>query len=230
MDKSLVEPIVNPMMSIWDELYPIFSTKDAEGVTNHYVYISTYFESPNTFSEVIALLDTAPEGDRIIFKINSGGGYLDSVTMLIDAIRNSDAEVVADISGSVASAATMLTLACDDIYVAPHTSFMIHNYSGGVGGKGGEIKAHSSHITPMTTALYYDIYKGFLTKKEIKKVIKDKDFWMPPEEVMRRWENVLAKRLKAKEKAEKKAGKEQEQMLISIVEELGYDVKPKKEQ
>jgi ATP-dependent protease ClpP protease subunit len=98
--------------------------------------------------------------------------------MLVDAIKTSKAKVIAQISGTVASAGTIITLACDDVEVAPHTAFMIHNYSGGLVGKGHELKAHQEFVDANLNNSFTDLYKGFLTPSEIKKVIDGKDYWM----------------------------------------------------
>jgi ATP-dependent protease ClpP protease subunit len=54
--------------------------------------------------------------------------------MIAAAIKHSKAKVIGQLSGTVASAGTLITMACDEIVVTPHLSFMIHNYSGGMAG------------------------------------------------------------------------------------------------
>jgi len=97
------------------------------------------------------------------------------------------------LSGSVASAATMLSLSCDKLEVADHTSFMIHSSSGGISGKTHETKAYMEFSDKNTRGIFKDVYKGFLTDKEINQVLDGKDMWMGKEEVLNRWENVCKK-------------------------------------
>lgn len=217
--------LMGPPMDLWDKLYPIMTVEDPESsALTHYIYINTYFEMPNEFSEIIGLLDTAKAGETVVFKINSGGGILDSVLMLIDGVRACEASVVCELSGTVASAATMLTLACDDIYVAPHTEFMVHNFSGGASGKGHEIIANVDSMISTQKVFYNDIYKHFLTKQEIKDVIAGQDMYLTADEVYERFNKVKEKRQKKLAKYTKKQEKEQEQAIVELVESLGYDV------
>ena len=118
--------------------------------------------------------------------INNGGGYIDAGFMIIDAIKNSKAKVTARLSGTVASAATIIALACEEIEVTPHTSFMIHNYSGGAQGKGHEMKAQMDFTDAELNEAFTSIYGGFLTSTEMELVIAGKDYWMGREEVLER--------------------------------------------
>ena len=214
----------------WSKLYPIVSVENPEsqGIT-HYIYINTYIESPDEFSEIIALLDTVPENELVIFKLNSGGGYLNSALMIIDAIRSCEARVVAELSGEVASATTMLALACDDIYVAPYTTFMIHNFSGGAGGKGHEIASNVEFMLASNKDFFNDTYKGFLTKKEIKAVINGKDIYLTSEEVYERFDKVKVIHEKKQVKLQKSVEKEQEAALVELVESLGFTMTKKED-
>ena len=58
--------------------------------------------------------------------------------------------------------------------------------------KGGELKARQAHDEKVLTDVFKDFYTGFLTDKEIKEVIADKDMWMGTEEVLSRWERRKA--------------------------------------
>jgi len=216
---------------LWDKLYPMMSLEDPDsGQITHYIYINTYFESPDKFTEVLALIDTVKKGELIIFKVNSGGGYLDSVLMIIDAIKACEAEAVCELSGTVASAATALALSCNDIYVAKHTTFMIHNFSAGSYGKGGEIEVHVNSMLTTYKGFFEDIYRPFLTKRELKKVINGKDLYLDADEVYRRFEKVKAKRLKQAQKQQEALEEEQHEALVAMVDAMGFDLTPKSQE
>ena len=216
------------LTDIWAKRYPIFSVPDASGGYQHRVHILTYVEDPEEFSEVISLIQTASEKDSILLVINSRGGDLYSTMMLVDAINHCNAPVYAQISGMVASAATMITLACDDVYVAPHTTFMIHNFSGGTYGKGHEIEASVDSLLDTTKKFYNDIYKDFLSKKEIKKVIAGKDIYLTSEEVDERFNYSNAKRIEiaSAEVAELETAQQEE--MIAYLKNSGYKIKKAK--
>lgn len=177
-----IEKLLNPSSNdIWSNYVPIISDK------NHTTaYLTNTIEEPSEYNELCFRLKSASPAEIFTLVINTPGGILDSALMLVDAIKTSKAKVIAQISGTVASAGTIITLACDEVEVAPHTAFMIHNYSGGLVGKGHELKAHQEFVDANLNNSFTDLYKGFLTPSEIKKVIDGKDYWMNRDEVLER--------------------------------------------
>ena len=183
-----IEKLLNPSSNdIWSNYVPIISDK------NHTTaYLTNTIEEPSEYNELCFRLKSASPAEIFTLVINTPGGILDSALMLVDAIKTSKAKVIAQISGTVASAGTIITLACDDVDVAPHTAFMIHNYSSSGGhGKGHEIKAMQAFVDANLNASFTSLYGGFLTPKEIKDVIDGKDIWMGQEEVLFRWAGKL---------------------------------------
>ena len=168
--------------SVWDEYVPIITSGRHSDV-----YLNDIIEAPHVYNQLMHQFSTAYPGDTFKLHINNGGGYADTAFMLVDAIRNSAATVDAKLSGTVASSATIITMACNSIEVVPHTSFMIHNYSGGASGKGNEIKQQIDFTDAALNSAFRDIYGGFLTPLEMDFVIAGKDYWMGREEVLARW-------------------------------------------
>lgn len=113
----------------WDKHVPI---KQEDGTT--FVYITDDIEIPAAYNELVHSLYTATEDDTFVFVINSGGGVVESAVMIIDAINRSAATVNMLVSGFAASAATILALSGDNLEIADHSSWMIHNYSAGMVG------------------------------------------------------------------------------------------------
>lgn len=177
-----IEKLLNPSSNdVWSNYVPIISDK------NHTTaYLTNTIEEPSEYNELCFKLKSASPAEVFTLVINTPGGILDSALMLVDAIKTSKAKVIAQISGTVASAGTIITLACDEVEVAPHTAFMIHNYSGGLVGKGHELKAHQEFVDANLNNSFTALYKGFLTPSEIKKVIDGKDYWMNRDEVLER--------------------------------------------
>ena len=151
------------------------------------VYIQEAIGEPHLYNELTHLLDHAFEGSIIRLHLNTPGGIIDSAMKVHHSIKNSKATVVAVLTGSVASAGTVLTMACDRIEVAPFTQFMIHNYSGGTGGKGHEIKAYVEFSNRELNTAFKEIYKGFVTDEEIGDIIDGRDLWLNTSEVLERW-------------------------------------------
>lgn len=171
--------------SIWDNFVPIIQT----GRT-YDVYLTEGIESPSEYNELCHLLKNAYTGDTFNLHINTPGGLIDSASMIIDALNTTKAHTVAYLTGSVASAGTLIALSCKDLVIAPHTQFMIHNYSRGTGGKGHEIKAMVEFSDRELNNTFRKIYNGFLTEEEMDSVIDGRDIWLNFVEVQERWDNM----------------------------------------
>ena len=180
IDLSRLIPSNNP----WDRPVPIINQKNIT-----HVYITDNIGEPSDYNELCSLLTDASEAETFVFHLNTPGGIIDTAFMIIDAMKNSKAKTVAHLTGTVASAGTMIALVCDELTVADHTAFMIHNYSGGVSGKGHEMKLQQQFIDKSLNEAFNDIYLGFLTEDEIAEVIDGKDMWMDKNEVLTRFKN-----------------------------------------
>ena len=143
---------------IWDEYVPIVENKN-----EIYAYITDGIADPSNYNELCHRLYTASESDVFTLHINTPGGIIDSATMIIDAIQASPAHVIAHLTGTVASAGTMIALSCDELRVSQHLSFMIHNYSAGMQGKGNELKVRQKFADESLERAFNTFYLGFLT-------------------------------------------------------------------
>lgn len=170
--------------SVWDDTYPVIID---EGLIT--IYISDRIEHPYEFNKAFHTIMSAKETDRIIMHINTPGGVIDSANMICYAMENSAAKIHGILTGTVASAGTLITMYCDSIEIADGCSFMIHNYSGGLAGKGHEIKAQQKFVDAELNRYFTTVYKGFLTPAEITAVIEGKDVWFGKAEVEERWNN-----------------------------------------
>ena len=72
--------------------------------------------------------------DKLVFKINSGGGSVIAGLSMADEIASLNCETEAVILGMCASSATYPALACDRVLMMRNGSFMIHRARGGVQG------------------------------------------------------------------------------------------------
>jgi ATP-dependent protease ClpP protease subunit len=167
----------------WEKAVPIIKT-------NHHTdaYLTDGIDEPANYNELCHILRTSLKGDTITLHLNTPGGMVDSAFMIVDAIKAAKAKVTAYLTGTVASAGTIITLACDRVEAADHTSFMIHNYSAGMVGKGHEMKARQEFMDTSLNAAFKEFYSGFLTDKEMEDIIDGKDMWMGKSEVLERWE------------------------------------------
>jgi len=171
---------------VWDLDVPVVVDKKAKNIK---AYITGPIEEPVMYNELCYLLSNADTSTTVDLYINTPGGIIDSAFMLAGAIETSKAVVTAHLSGTVASAGTIITMVCDDIVLTPHLSFMIHNYSGGMSGKGHEMKARQKFTDDHLNEAFKSFYSGFLTADEMDRVVEGTDLWMGAKEVQTRWDS-----------------------------------------
>jgi len=181
VEKSLK---TNNSNSEWDNFVPVVT----DGI--HYTaYLTENIGEPSQYNRLYHKLLSADEYNEFTLVISSPGGILDSAFMVADAIKSSPAKVTCKLIGTVASAATIIALVCDEIETTFNLAFMIHNYSSvGLSGKGHEIKAQQRFTDKELNKSFKKYYAGFLSNKEIEDVIDGKDIWLNAEEVNERWE------------------------------------------
>lgn len=171
--------------SIWDAHCPILKSSDGRNVE---VFITSNIATPDLYNELVFTLRQAKSGDRFIFHINNGGGIIDSAMYLIDAMRHTKAHITCKLSGTVASASTVIALACHELEVSPYLSFMVHNYFHNTQGTGNQVKDYVDFIDRELKRAFRIIYKNFLTDDEIQLVTeRDKEIWLNELEVAERW-------------------------------------------
>jgi len=169
--------------TIWDDEVPIVKIDKT-----YHAYISNGLGEPYAYDKLChILLNVADKKTTFNIHLNTPGGLIDSAVKICDAITNTKATVIVHLTGTVASAGTMIAMCANDLIVSEHLAFMVHNYSSGLQGKGGELKVQQKFMDKQLNNAFKTLYKGFLTTKEIKEVIDDKDMWMDAKEVRERW-------------------------------------------
>ena len=118
---------------------------------------------------------------------NCYGGDLFTAIQIVTQIKTCSAQVVCQIESTCASAATMVALACDGLICYPHGYMMIHTSSGVSYGKQSDIKKQEEFYNPWLEDFFTEIYKHFLTKKEISDILDGKDMWLNANEIMERF-------------------------------------------
>ena len=178
--------MTNKHQKVWDSIAPIVEVNK-----NLYrVYILSEISNPDDYGELVELLQDVDEDTTLVFFINTPGGVLDTALMLYNEIKKCKAKTIGKLSGTVASGGTMIALALDELEIAPFTAFMIHAWSvSGQAGKANEIEAQNAFMKKETKKMFSEIYKNFLTSREINKVINGTDIWLSKEDVEKRLSN-----------------------------------------
>jgi len=167
---------------VWHDPVPIVATGDT-----YHCYLHDEITEPFDYTKFCLLLRTVSKDKQIRIYLNTPGGDLASALAIIDAMTECKAPITVVLSGTVASAGTMVTMAADNIEVSPFISFMIHYYSSSSFGKGNEIQEEVKFNMNHKPFIFNAIYNDFLTKKEIKDVVNGKDMWMDRAEILDRW-------------------------------------------
>lgn len=192
----------------------------------HSIYLTDYITGPEDYTNVFDTMLNATEDETLFFILVTGGGRLDTTNKIRGLAQITKARTVA-LVGDVASAGTILALSFDDIIVMPNIEFMIHNYSGGVGGKAHEIYTHSAFLQKEMPKAFRAYYKDFLTEEELINVLAGQDLYLNSEEVEERWDRVLKARDAENLALQKESQAEQNEVFKQILEDNGYVVQLK---
>ena len=132
------------------------------------------FELDKKLSVSNVFLDIRP---IINLRINSFGGSLFAGLATVDVIRRLNIEVHSYIEGAAASAATIISVACDKRYIGKYSKMLIHQLSSGTYGKYNELEddmENNKHLM----ATIKEIYKEYtrVPMKKLDEILKH-DLW-----------------------------------------------------
>jgi ATP-dependent Clp protease protease subunit len=136
---------------------------------------------------VTQLLALAADGDDPInMFISSPGGHVESGDMVHDMIKFIKPRVRTIGSGWVASAGALIFVGAEkkDRYCLPNTRFLLHEPSGGVGGKVTDMQIQAEELRRMRERVK-QIFAA-ATGQKPEKVAKDieRDFWLNTQEAL----------------------------------------------
>jgi ATP-dependent protease ClpP protease subunit len=160
-------------------------------VKQHHFYISEEIGEPYLYTDMIHKIATAGVNDTVYIHINSPGGDLSTGLQIIAAMQNTEARVVTYLEGMAYSLATLIFLAGHELIINDHCLFMIHNFSGGMMGKGHEMTSQLDATNKWFSALAKKMYLPFLTEDELHRVIKGEDIWMQSAEIRKRLDKIV---------------------------------------
>lgn len=133
------------------------------------------------------LLALAEESDAPInMYISSPGGHVESGDMVHDMIKFIRPKVRTIGSGWVASAGALIFVGADkaDRYCLPNTRFLLHQPSGGIGGKVSDMQIQAEQIRLMRER--FDKLFAEATGQTAEKIAADtqRDFWLTAQEAI----------------------------------------------
>ena len=132
------------------------------------------YELDKKLSITNVFLDIKPV---IKLHINSYGGSLFAGLATVDVIRNLKSDVHSIIEGAAASAATIISVACNKRFMGKYSKMLIHQLSAGVYGKYNELEddmVNNAHLMETIKS----IYKAYtnVPMKKLNEILKH-DLW-----------------------------------------------------
>lgn len=150
------------------------------------VYLLNEIKDPSCYVDLVSLLSN-PETNLVEIYINTLGGVSDTAEMLYHEIVNSTALVTAYLSGTVASAGTIISLACDNVFINDTTVFMIHDQEmDSLSGKASDLLAYQTFMSKRNKEFFNTVYKSILSLREIERVLKGQQLWFTGKEINER--------------------------------------------
>lgn len=138
---------------------PIISSDDK--------WIYDYFEREATCPRDV--VDVLPsDGSAIEVNINSGGGLVDSGNEIYTALKAYPGQVIVNVTGMAASAASIIAMAGDTVKISPVAQIMIHNVQNGIIGDYRDMSKNSDLLQQANDALANAyVLKTGLSKEEV---------------------------------------------------------------
>ena len=183
----------------------------------HYIVsITDDFDEPKYYDEVVALLSTASEEDTITFNINSNGGYVSSLAMLLTWKSMCKAYQIHVLSGNASSAASAFFLSnADEYVVSDMASMMIHEYQTSNGGSNSNVIKQATHTAKENEKFIRSCYEYFLTEAEIEDTLKGVEHYLSADEIR--------ERLQKREEIKAQRQSQDEQDVFDSIEQQALD-------
>ena len=163
--------------------------KKVPGYTQYRFFVDSFMEFEKELHSIYNELWDADENDRLELRINSRGGLVNEGAQFYSIIKNKfngRCTTVLDNCGYSMGAITFLM--GDERIATERSDLMLHDYSGGTYGKGGEQKSQLEHSQKHIRQFFKEVLLGgnYITKKEYKNMLIGQDYWMDVVELCKR--------------------------------------------
>lgn len=147
------------------------------GVIADFEYHSDFFDvcSPKGLKKFLATLE---KGEKAEIEINSPGGYVVYGVEMANAIKNSEAHIIAHVTGMAASMASVVACACDEIVMEEASFMMIHDPWGYTEGNADEMRKEAKLLDQMKeVCMGFYLGKFSRTKEELAALMSDETWY-----------------------------------------------------
>ena len=162
-------------------------TTEFRGVRYEY-YLTGAIGAAEDYLDLCNILRSASSQDEVVIRINCPGGSVNTGNMIINAINESEANVIGFIESECGSMATFIFLACHTWGVSEAAEFFAHTCSYGNWGKEHECFAQAEFLRKQQHKMTRKRYGNFLTEEEIERLLLGQDVYLDADEIMERLE------------------------------------------
>ena len=120
--------------------------------------------------------------ENITLHINSPGGSVFSAVAIANTLKNHKAKITANIDGLAASAATIITSACDTVRMPKNALFMVHNPITFAYGNNQDMQKTLEMLNKVKNSIIETYLNKVKTDKETLSELMDNETWMSAEE------------------------------------------------
>ena len=120
--------------------------------------------------------------ENITLYINSPGGSVFSAVAIANTLKNHKAKITANIDGLAASAATIITSACDTVKMPKNALFMVHNPITFAYGNNQDMQKTLEMLNKVKNSIIETYLNKTKTDKETLSELMDNETWMSAEE------------------------------------------------
>lgn len=138
----------------------------------------------DNYEGLIKLVNELKKDDKLVLHFSNFGGSVYTGAALFNALTLTEADVHAIIEAPSFSMGAMLPCAADTIELKPFSFLMYHDYSGGMRGKGSEMREQIKGFDTLVLKMLDECVKHDILNEEQKMDIKDgKDIYIHPEDM-----------------------------------------------
>lgn len=170
-------------------------TTEFRGVRYDY-YLTGAIGDPEEYLDLCNILRSASPQDEVVIRFNTPGGQVRTGNMIINAIEESQANVIGFIESDCGSMGTYIFLACHSWGVSEAAEFFAHTCTSGSYGKEHETYEQAVFLRKQQHKLMRKRYSNFLTEEEIEKVISGSDVYLDADEILERLDGYAEARAK----------------------------------
>lgn len=150
--------------------------------------VDVYLDEPIVdlpyYRNLIQYLREMTEHDTLRLWIDTPGGDLNSALAIIDAINNTQGEVLAIVTGEAASAGSLIALLSPNLILGDRARFFLHAASYGIGfSKQNDIESYVDNNKTFLREIMKEAYTGFLTPEEMELLFVGKDYYFRGDEL-----------------------------------------------